>query len=660
MQAGGTTEIITHFIGYMDLAEEYVRDRVQYDEFANGDQSEAETAPKHDANTPKFDIEELGSVRHKLGVPPGDLPQAHELGDQLISKMAGRFPLSKKAYPPLPQQPDIPSGGGGGGPGPNTLYQEGGDQVLVRIEQHNRLVDDDMVLLTDVDISSLLRSNDQNLDAQLTAFDAALDVLPADLPGLLVGTHQELVVWAETREPGELPERPVSESTQELIPGRYVNGEQVADYSHVGEDPDGPGGKPPIEREPLPPHTELSSRPDLKAPTYDYGDMGQVAELGGNVAENIAQIVDIGGAVATMIVRGDWVETNGIYQTNVYSDYDRVTQLGEDARAEVTTGGNIVDSIAELIREAPDLKTPFPEFAGGFFRIDVVEGDLYDVKLLTQTNWIQDNDITVQNSWGSFATINAGGNEQINAIDLVEAFQNYDIIIIGGNYHTGNLIYQTNILLDDDYVVASAGNGDATDQTVLTGQNWLFNSATIRDLGVDTYSPFSSGVTGFHDQIAARSSYVDPGVTHGWGGNGSPVLNVLYIEGDYFDLNMINQVNVVLDADAALQHMPSGAGTEGFTQYVSTGNNGLANHAEIVTIGVIDELFVAGEHYEDAILVQADIALGQDDEVAWNDPSKLVPELVAFTTDIGEGVTAPVTPSDPTVPGNDMSGNVLL
>ena len=49
-------------------------------------------------------------------------------------------------------------------------------------------------------------------------------------------------------------------------------------------------------------------------------------------------------------------------------------------------------------------------FAGPNWIVDVVDGDFYDVRVVTQTNYLTDNDVVAQQSSSSHYEIRAGGN----------------------------------------------------------------------------------------------------------------------------------------------------------------------------------------------------------------------------------------------------------
>jgi hypothetical protein len=141
--------------------------------------------------------------------------------------------------------------------------------------------------------------------------------------------------------------------------------------------------------------------PDLPAadpaPAPDLGKgLGQWALDGGNATSNGAYIVDLTNSARTMLVVGDYYKTNAIIQTNSYMDNDHVTVGGSGAN--ITAGDNQATNIADFI-EHPGVYESMPSYyAGPNWSVDVVEGDYFDVRALVQTNYLSDNDVSMQSS----------------------------------------------------------------------------------------------------------------------------------------------------------------------------------------------------------------------------------------------------------------------
>ena len=114
---------------------------------------------------------------------------------------------------------------------------------------------------------------------------------------------------------------------------------------------------------------------------------------------------------------------------------------------------------------------------------------------------------------------------------------------------------------------------------------------------------------------------------------------MLYITGDYYDVNAVWQTNVTSDVNVIyqLQNQPSADlmalhpdGT--LTQSVSTGGNELTNDAAIVDVNP-DVIYVDGHVYTDSILVQANLLPTDQDGAVNGRSDALVTELIAFVDD---------------------------
>ncbi len=157
--------------------------------------------------------------------------------------------------------------------------------------------------------------------------------------------------------------------------------------------------------------------------------------------------------------------------------------------------------------------------------------------------------------------------------------------------------------------------------------------------------------------VADGKTSLDPSYGDIIDGSGG-TFNVLYVTGNYYDVNAIWQTNVTSDANVVVQLLGKPApgldaihpvGDE--TQSVVTGQNSLTNEAIIVDVAPTNT-YVNGQAYGDTILVQADLLPDKDPAIS-SDMHALVPELVAFINDSQDSATvtqplvAPATHDDP-------------
>ncbi len=173
------------------------------------------------------------------------------------------------------------------------------------------------------------------------------------------------------------------------------------------------------------------------------------------------------------------------------------------------------------------------------------------------------------------------------------------------------MIFQNNILLDNDKIKMAADGADPS-QSASSGNNNLLNDATIANYGGDTFDDLPANLELIQSLLAAGMTSLDPELAGALIGDGGP-LKVLYITGDYYDINAAWQTNITSDVDVMYQLQnqpladllaldPDGA----VTQSVTTGGNELLNDAAIVDVNP-DATYVGGHIYTDSILVQADL-----------------------------------------------------
>ena len=256
---------------------------------------------------------------------------------------------------------------------------------------------------------------------------------------------------------------------------------------------------------------------------------------------------------------------------------------------------------------------------------------------MVQTNYLSDNDVATQISANSHYNLIGGHNQLGNVALIVDGEIQYDLIIIQGSYHGMNVIFQNNILLNNDNIVVSA-EGAGPSQSVELGHNSLSNEGAIENYGGDDFREMIPGLKLIEGLLAAGATSIDPELGAAIAGNG-PALRVLYVTGDYYDVNAVWQTNITSDVNVMyqLQNEPSADlvalhPDENLTQSVNTGNNQLSNDAAIVDVNP-DVIYVEGDVYSDSILVQADLLPTDQDAAVNADTDTLITEPIAFVDD---------------------------
>jgi hypothetical protein len=643
MSDGGTTEIIWHFAGYLRLFEDTPADRVTHDPFGYETRSVEYHVDLTPDGLPRGDLPELGSKAIKVSLPVApaasllkpfaaptlQLVEAPETVHTSLGAVLAKGPLvgsgvAPASYgyahgKPLPSRPDDPSP-----PEYGVTYEAGANDKLAAITQTNLLSDVDAL----IGESGVGLSGMHPLDIP-EALTALLGEARAATPEALVPAGQTPLDWKNlvAEHDAALRENGNSGGAQTEA-GTYVNGALV-------------------ESEP----SEPPARPE---PPETGGAGTQFLETGGNKAINIAVLADLNEAAGTLVVLGDYFETNAIVQANVYSDRDQV--LPESAHsAQALTGNNLALNVATFVADQIEGRRGDKIGSDGL-KVDVTiaDGDVFDVKALVQRNWILDNDEAVQSASDGYSAAFIGGNEQGNAARFLD-IGNYDVIIVLGDYHDFNLISQTNVLIDDD--ILGATTAEEIGETHLHGgRNHLVNEAAIENYGARGFD----SVTDHLEDLIGRLGRQEQASLDDWSGfagSATGNLSVLLVRGDYWDINVVTQTNVIVDADVALQHLPGGRGD----QWLASGGNDAKNVAKIIDVGGVFDQYLGGEHYTDAILIQAEY-VDASSAVLNPDTLALVSEAVAFSGLLDEveshddaAVLAKGIPSH-----DDMMGSVLV
>jgi len=652
MLQGGVTELIWHFAGHFHLMDELARARVQYEDMM-AQQNALELEFEASEHTPAAgELEELGSGRTGVfwpqgapyGLPVRDFEPPVVMDKPLAADVSFSADLSQtiRLYTPGLVQPGI-----GFVLGPNVTRQEGGDETNVDVDQYNLLNDNDRYgVKTGLTIEEVSGVNIyQELDTMRGLAAAAVpeDLFPAGGGNITVVGANLADILGEKAQSGEDP------VTVEM--GLHINGvlqSEAAEEEPEDASTDGTGEE--ARREGAPP--PIAEQPDGWKP----GDPGLVAaELGSNTAYNGAIIVDADEGVGTFVVLGDYFKTNVIAQTNVYTDSDHVRIAGGQpgAQPSVFLNENTTTNSAEFVSEALfEEAIDYRGYTGYKWNIDLSYGDYYDIKSLYQENVIYSNDITCQYSTGTYQRLMVDENGQWNASTVTDYGNSYDLIVVLGNYFSGNFIHQTNILLDNDWVTMTSGE-DGGSQTVYAGQNALTNEASITYYGLNGFGEISAGFEEFLRGLETRDD-ISPQEWWSYSGSGSTYMNVLFVTGNYYDINYIEQLNLIADADAAMQ-----LGLNGDDQFVSTGGNTATNFATIVDVGAYGDQYVGGEVYEDWTLIQTNIVSSEDDTVVYGNSDELASELVAFAYTDEEDSDVVEPGLMPTSMGGDELGHVM-
>lgn len=602
MQLETKKNYLSFFSGYPRIALEPHRIQIDYEDFFLRPKSVDDVSVARPAPHASPDLPDL-SIGRSPQIPdpgPDSWDPLHFGARKLLPPAAPALRLPSVPQAPKPVDPHS-NGRGGGGADLNreieVKYEEKGDPLDLRATQINTLHDDDIVTGPGGEASPWPHHQTANLlDLVHTA--------EAQIPEAYVGaaaTPETIVVTLQALGDHSVPQVPAPLQT-----GITVDGVGLAAGAAL---PAGPADLVP------------------ESPSDSSANMA-VIHTGDNLAMNFAGIADTQGAIGTLVVLGDSYRSDVIVQTNVLVDQSAIA--GTSDTAVIQAGGNEANNVAEFIQTLARNPYEIGYFGGLQWNVDRVTGDYYNVKLVSQTNDLRDNDLVQHTATDHYKMVETGANEQINELTVDQSGAQYDLTIVTGSHYSANWIFQTNVLLNSDYVEVSEGLGGAGTETVSTGASWLTNSATIAD-----YSGGSSALSADMRSLASdlqRSEQtldIDKGFVVP--GDGSMKLNVLFITGNYYDFNILTQTNIVSDSDVVQQTLGNGE-----SGYVSTGGNSLSNEALLVTLGPLGGQHVGGQQYSESVLVQTNIItqsvdmLSSKSSLVLNDPAKLAPEVAAL------------------------------
>lgn len=626
MGPGGVTEtLIAHFAGYLHITEDFVRNRIAYDDGppAPRPQPYAPEMLAPQAPPPPVDIPD--SQPYQVSYTPSFDPLRHvktyeppELHKHVIS-----IPSSPLFEAPPTPLAEAPTGAGAGAEAVSSFSYivPTPDQVLLAVAQVNAMENNNTAqVLNDGPnpYDGPSPSNHSATDANILAHmvDNADSYLQSDLaPGT---TDTTTIAEGVATHDAALAANPSGAS--EVAPGVYDNGVLQ---------PAGATFNPTV-----PDLTNLFTTPP-EASHNGMTNPGLDVQAGDNLSVNLASILDDNTERSGFVVMGNAYSTNAIYQVNELASYSRVQVDGAAAALDIVTGANSADNLASFANNplsSPSLVSFSPS---ANVHVDEVNGNFYDINGIQQTNYLSNNNVVVQAATSTFSEVDTGNNAQINALPLSELNANYDLIIVQGSFYSANVVAQTNVLMNDDSIMMGTSAGDTASETISTGGNTLTNAASIDTYGQTTYLPLNASLSAA--VAAAENGQVSPLLASMLPSNGSGTINVLYITGDFYDVNYIGQTNIMLNSDAVAQYLPNTGSTTAptgapisSTETVNSGANTLFNLAQIATIGTSNFQYIGGQAYSDSILVQANYVSERGHTSIGQTPS-LGAELAAYT-----------------------------
>ncbi len=332
----------------------------------------------------------------------------------------------------------------------------------------------------------------------------------------------------------------------------------------------------------------------------DGAEDGHTVVTGGNLAINQVAATIAWLDAPFIVVGGKAVSLTAISQVALVSDMDKGAAGHE-------SGTNVVQS-TEIAFESKTAHW-LPEGAGEgeqpmFVSVDWIHGDLIVTNFVKQI--IDATDIDhIQTEISAASTLYAlGDNQLVNISDLVQLGTYYDVILIGGNMVSVDVLHQTLVLMDDD--VVTGGLALADDQS---DENLLMNQATVTTEGQDTHEELNDNLAGALDLTQSDMDALEDALLNDPTFAGMEQLRVLKIDGSLLQVNVVEQVTVLADQDDV--HLAGGAAEA--TEVVS-GSNALLNAANITKAGIDSTVMAADGSYSELLIHQASLIDVPDNE----------------------------------------------
>ncbi|WP_195820763.1 hypothetical protein [Roseobacter sp. MH60115] len=183
---------------------------------------------------------------------------------------------------------------------------------------------------------------------------------------------------------------------------------------------------------------------------------------------------------------------------------------------------------------------------------------------------------------------------------------------------------------DDPGPPPDVGEPAAETKGSSSADNLLYNKASIEKIGVDIDAEVTQN---FADAISALSEGaedVSEAIVEDDLFNGTELLRVLYIDGDFTTVNALDQTNILGDSDQVHIARDDFAAALQEEITVTTGSNIAANFAAIRDNGVDSTVMAQGDTYSDALIHQANLVETDAMPTDATSISALANEAVAF------------------------------
>jgi len=630
MPLDSITETIAHFVGTFELTIEQARLRDQYEEFTalrrKVELEDLSDPTKIEVKaTLKADPGDYAPIPFKFNTPPAELPPPPPSNGPIYETNIFLDP------PEGPSEAVREAALGPAEAPPLMLFQFQNELIGSAVTytfQTLFLRDNDVVGEGEFrDVEALISAGQDMLEAALTFHAVAA-------PSFALADYASLELRSELAEQivnpmnSEIEGVTVHQFHGEDAVGVIINGEKVEEALEWDD-------LLPAYHQP----DEETETPDMLPVEWDRSDDEEFADghrviAGGNLAVNEVAATIAWIDAPYIAVGGKAMDLTVISQVAVISDWDQIEQGGGSGTKVVQSASVGVEAKAAYWLNQAEGAEGQPAFAS----VDWISGDLVVANFIKQE--IDATDIDhIQAEISASTTLYAmGDNQMVNVTEIVQLGSYYDVIMIGGNMISVDMLFQTNVLMDDDIVTGGSisAQGD---------ENLVMNEASVSKTGEDSHKVLHQDMANAMALGEADMDALEDALLNDPMFAGMEQIRALKIEGDLLQVNIMEQVTMLLDQDDVHVSGPKAAETE-----IIAGSNALLNAANVAKAGIDSVVMAAEETYPDLLLHQASLydVPDQDDisELTNDAIAVLMEEATSELAKIHETVAKQTAPTE--------------
>ena len=615
MALDSISEQIAHFVGAFEITTEQVRLRDQYEEFtalrkkAELDELEDPTQIRIKADL-KLDPGEYAPTPYKFAPPVANIPAP----SKTFVSDAEASVFSNPTVSPVTYAPETLAGG-------NVAMT----QTIIYLEPEfitelaGSAVTYTFQTITLNDNDTIGEGDFRDTEAQMAhgeeMLDTALSMQAISAPSIHISDYQSIekieAIAEEMQSPvnAEVEGAVVHQFHGDDATGMIVNGEQVdempewADLLPKNHQPEEEADEGTVE---VLPAKALPAEWDQDKDS-EFED-GHTVSTGGNLAINEVS-VNVGWVDApNIVVGGQAVNLTVISQVAVVSDIDE----GDEG---VQSDTNVVQSsqIGVEQSEAPWLEANVA--APGqdpLVVIDWIESDLVVTNFIEQEIDATDIDHIETEITASSSIYTLGDNVMANVTNILQLGSFYDLIIVGGNMISIDIVSQTIVLLDDDVITGGMPTED--------NDNLVMNQVMLNQTGEDTHEELSDDLAEVLPLQEVDTDALEDALMNDPMFAGTELVRVLKIEGDLLQVNIIEQTTLLQDEDDIDLTGPNADEAS-----VMGAGNAVLNTASINKMGVDSVVMAQDGEYSDLLLHQASLI-----DVPEEESVEIASEAIAF------------------------------